>query len=215
MEKCTVKRIIDSLNIDNPLRNCSNVEYREKLELLLLDINSVKEEKIKNLLCDNSKFDKFKYNEAIAELMLYFCLSSTRKAFIPEKNVNYSNNKNVDVSLDYSGITYNFEVKSPKYEENNKDKMFGSFAYRSGDKSENCAAMNAFVEQLRESASVLEMGDVVHKEMSDNKIKDCLLNAQEKFCDPSKTICNLLLISTTSLEMIHYWDYIMNEDSGF
>ena len=49
----------------------------------------------------------------------------------------------------------------------------------------------------------------------DKDIKDCLLSCQEKFSDPTETICNILVIMTTTSEMTHYLNYLSNDDSGF
>ena len=214
MDSYVVKRMIDSLSPNHPLLDSSKTEYRNTFEKLIFNLNCVKGNKLKTLLCGDCDFDEFVYNQGVAELMLYFLLSTANITFTPEKRVNNSNNKNIDVVFDYKGITYNLEVKSPKYSEISNGKLIGKFANRFGDRTINEKIINEFADKIRDAA-VLFGKEVKVENLSDDKVKNCLLSGQEKFNNPTLSNCNIVLISTTTEEMISYWGYIVNSNSGF
>ena len=65
---------------------------------------------LNTLLCGHEKYSEFKYNEGIAELMLYILFSKDEKDFQSELKQSESDDKNADIVLEHNGITYSFEV---------------------------------------------------------------------------------------------------------
>lgn len=121
----------------------------------------------------------------------------------------------MDPILEYKGITYNFEVKSPEYNEHADSILSGGFAFRFGDKETNDIQLTELENQLRQGISKIGYLKVERSKITDNKIKDCLLSAQDKFTEPSETNCNILFINTITAEMLLYGQYIVNEVTGF
>lgn len=215
MDVATIEQIIASLSSAHPLRDEKKSEYKKTFEINFAKLNGIKEDKAKKLLCGDTDFYKFKYNQGVAELMLYFLLTNANICFEIEKKVNPLNNKDVDVSAVYEGITYNIEVKSPEYENNQDNMLIGGFANRFGEKEVNQRIMDDIATQLHDAASQCGIKGVKQAKVTDDKVKECLLSAQEKFSIPTDKNCNILLIITTTSEMINYWNYIINNNSGF
>lgn len=128
---------------------------------------------------------------------------------------NSGNNSNVDIALKHKGISFNFEVKSPEYAESEKGVLSGGYANRFGDKQSNALVLTEFNNMLAPNIGEAGYKEIKETLLSDNKVKDCLLSAQQKFSAPSATNFNILFICTTTAEMVKYWNYIVNEQSGF
>jgi len=214
MRNTYIDHIIDSLDNKHPLRCCKSKEYVDAFKDRILDLECLEDSKLKTLLCVDLEFNEDRYNQGISELMIYFLLSRASVSFAIEKKLNASNRKNVDVSVEYREITYNMEIKSPEYSENGGMNLIGRLANRFGDKNENENVMKEIADKLR-GVAMKDGRDVSIEKMTDNKVKDCLLSCQEKFSDPTETICNILVIMTTTSEMVHYLNYLANDDSGF
>ncbi len=210
-----MNEVVCSLCCENPLKIHENEIYAQNFKDLVSDLPTIPEDKFKTLICANKEYNKFSFNQGISELLLYFLFSKYTIPYLIEKNKNIGNGSNVDISLEYGGIQYNFEVKSPEYFENSDNMIHGKFDCRFGDKSINDAVMNDLIQQMSKNIGSSQFTGVTTDNMTDNKVKDCLLSAQNKFPEPSNTVCNILFVSTTTFELISYWDYIVNPYSGF
>ena len=147
--------------------------------------------------------------------MLYILFSQEKLPFTSEVAQNSGNNSNVDIVLKHKGISFNFEVKSPEYAESEKGVLSGGYANRFGDKQSNAFMLTEFNDMLAPNIGKAGYKEIKETPLSDNKVKDCLLSAQQKFSTPSETNFNILFICTTTAEMVMYWNYIVNEQSGF
>ena len=210
-----IVKIVNALCCDNPLNKYNNQPYTETFINLVSKIKDLPDDKFKTLICANKQYEKYGFNQGISELLLYFLFSKNDISYLIEKNKNTENGSNVDVSLEYGCIHYNFEVKSPEYFENNDNMIHGKFDCRFGDKNTNDALMKDLIQIMSKNIGDSQFTGVTTDNMTDNKLKDCLLSAQNKFPEPSNTVCNILFISTTTSELISYWDYIVNPYSGF
>lgn len=75
--------------------------------------------------------------------------------------------------------------------------------------------MKDLIEEMKSGLGNTPYDDIKSDDLTDNKVKTSLLSAQSKFPEPSETNCNILFICTTTSEMIAYWRYIVNAQSGF
>ena len=215
LEQSKIEEIICKLDPNHPLKNVGNTEYLNTFIGKLAILQNLKEIKLKTLVCGNEPYSKFKYNQGVAELMLYILFSQEKLPFISEVAQNSSNNSNVDIVLKHKGISFNFEVKSPEYAESEEGVLSGGYANRFGDKQSNAFMLSEFNNMLAPNIGKVGYKEIKETPLSDNKVKDCLLSAQQKFSTPSETNFNILFICTTTEEMVKYWNYIVNEQSGF
>lgn len=215
MERSEIETIINGLDSLHPLKSGKSLPYKDVLIEKLESVPNLDAAKLKTLLCGNEKYSKDKYNQGLSEILLYILFSQKGLPFQFELKQNATNNCDVDVVLQHKGITYNFEVKSPQYNEHADGVICGGFAFRFGDKEANDLQLTELENQLKPNIGKAGYTEIKRNEITDNKVKDCLLSAQEKFAEPSETNCNILFICTTTGEMIRYWQYIVNECSGF
>lgn len=215
LEQSKIEEIICKLDLNHPLRNVCNIKYLNTLIEKLAILPNLKEIKLKTLLCGNGPYSKYKYNQGVAELMLYILFSQEKLLFTSEVAQNSANNSNVDIILKHKGISFNFEVKSPEYAESEKDVLSDGYANRFGDKQSNALMLTELNNMLAPNIGKAGYKEIKETPLSDNKVKDCLLSAQQKFSTPSETNFNILFICTTTAEMVMYWNYIVNEQSGF
>ena len=215
LEQSKIEEIICKLDSNHPLKNVGNTEYLNTLIEKLAILQNLKEIKLKTLVCGNEPYSKFKYNQGVAELMLYILFSQEKLSFACEVAQNSGNNSNVDIVLKHNGISFNFEVKSPEYAESEEGILSGGYANRFGDKQSNAFMLSEFNNMLAPNIGKAGYREIKETPLLDNKVKDCLLSAQQKFSAPSETNFNILFICTTTAEMVMYWNYIVNEQSGF
>ena len=215
LEQSKIEEIICKLDSNHPLKNVGNTEYLNTLIEKLAILQNLKKIKLKTLLCGNEPYSKYKYNQGVAELMLYILFSQEKLPFTSEVTQNSGNNSNVDIVLKHKGISFNFEVKSPEYAEFEEGVLSGGYANRFGDKQSNAFMLSEFNDMLAPNIGKAGYREIKETPLSDNKVKDCLLSAQQKFSTPSETNFNILFICTTTAEMVMYWNYIVNEQSGF
>ena len=81
MEQSKIEEIICKLDSNHPLRNACNTEYQNTLIEKLAILQNLKETKLKTLLCGNEPYSKYKYNQGVAELMLYILFSQEKLLF--------------------------------------------------------------------------------------------------------------------------------------
>ena len=215
MERYEIETIINGLDSSHPLKSERYLAYKDVLIKKLESVPNLDAAKLKTLLCGNENYSKYKYNQGLSEILLYLLFSQKGLPFQVELKQNAANNCDVDVVLQYKGITYNFEVKSPQYNEHAGNTINGGFAFRFGEKDTNNLQLTELENQIRPNLSKVGYTEIKRNEIADNKVKDCLLSAQDKFAEPSETNCNILFICTTTDEMVRYWQYIVNDCSGF
>lgn len=201
---------------DTPLKKNLNFEYTNKFIELVTNLECVKDSKIKELLNFKSKKnDKDTleniFNQKISEFLVYFVLQKQNIKFDVEQNKNKINNSNVDVSFTYNDIEFNIEIKSPEeiIEKSNTIKV--SPAYRFVDKDETQEIIDGIISQINSISPNIAKEGI----MTDNKIKDCLLSANNKFDYPNEKTFNVLFLCTSDFYMSRYRGYLMNSKSGF
>lgn len=215
MDETTIDKIICNLDRNHALNNIEYKEYKKTLMDKLVMVKNLKEKKLRTLLCGDTHYSKYKYNQGISELFLYILFSQEKLKFQCEAEQNCDNNCNVDFSVKYNNISFNFEVKSPEYVEHDKEVISGRYAYRFGDKCMNEMILSNFHNELIPNINQFGYKNIFTDSITDNKIKDSLLSAQQKFSLPSKNNFNILFICTTTDEMIKYWQYFVNDKTGF
>lgn len=144
MEQSKIEEIICKFDSNHPLKDVCNTEYLNTLIEKLAILQNLKKIKLGTLLCGNEPYSKYKYNQGVAELMLYILFSQEKLPFTSEVEQNSDNNSNVDIVLKHKGISFNFEVKSPEYAESEKGVLSGGYANRFGDKQSNAFMLTEF-----------------------------------------------------------------------
>ena len=135
MDKKQIKELVAELPSEHPLKKTIDTEFYTSFEDLIstLSIKDV-DDKIANLIKGDGQYSVFKYNQGIAELLLWFAMEQKKIQYEIEVDVN-SSGKNVDVKSQYNGITYNIEVKSPEYEIAETNKLIKQFDTKSDTKN--------------------------------------------------------------------------------
>jgi hypothetical protein len=215
MNKEKIDKIISNLGNSNPIFIHKDDEYTNELISNLEKLNNITEEKLESLLCVKSKYNLFTFNQGISELFIYFLLNKQNINFVVEENENKENGSNVDVAALYEGVKFNIEVKSPSYPIKNAEKLVGSFVNRFGNKENNDLMMKQLSCELEQHLDGTDYKGVKIQNLTDNRVKDCLLSAQNKFDNPSNDCLNILFLCTTTSEMQSYWQYVVNSNSGF
>ena len=216
MNKTALTRFVATLTKEHPLSIYSGspfyAEFEQKICSLQLSQSKI-DEKIEELLKDNGKFSIFKYNQGIAELLIWFWLESNNIPYQIEKTVN-GTEKNVDAQAQYNSIFYNIEIKSPEYEEHKAGHLCGIIANRTeGKELINLAEHIRSI--LQNQMPTQGYSDVDIELPHDNKVKSALTFAQGKFSENSNSSCNILFIATTTAEFLKYLNYIINGQTGF
>lgn len=180
----------------------------------------MKDKKIKELLNFDSKNDdklelKNIFNQKISEFLIYFCLQKQNIVFDVETNKNKNNNTNVDVSFEYDNFEFNIEVKCPGEFLNESNKIKVSSSYRFTDNNENEMIIDYIISQLNSNSTNKECEIAEKGKLADNKVKDCLVSANEKFDSPNLNKLNILFLCTSDICMGEYWKYFQNFASGF
>ena len=186
MERYEIETIINGLDSSHPLKSERYLAYKDVLIKKLESVPNLDAAKLKTLLCGNENYSKYKYNQGLSEILLYLLFSQKGLPFQVELKQNAANNCDVDVVLQYKGITYNFEVKSPQYNEHAGNTINGGFAFRFGEKDTNNLQLTELENQIRPNLSKVGYTEIKRNEIADNKVKDCLLSAQDKFAEPSE-----------------------------
>lgn len=215
MEAKLIIEKIKQMKCKNPLSDDIESDFTNHFIKSLSELDCIKDDKINKLFDLDRNNSYFSYNQMISELIVYFWLNRQGLKFELEKNKNIERDTNVDVLVTYKNINYNIEIKSPEFNNSKRNTIKGSFVNRFGDYTENVKFMMEFLNELNNHISQSNYEYAEFTNMTDNKVKSCLLYAQEKFGEPSNKDCNILFLSTTTSELISYWQYIINEESGF
>ena len=91
MDKNEIVKIIENLDEENPIKIFKDKKFTNELVANLENLNDIDLNKIKTLMCGNSKYSTFLYNQGIAELFIYFLLNKQNITFCTEENENNSN----------------------------------------------------------------------------------------------------------------------------
>ncbi len=209
MDKTQILKLISKLE-NNPLSEAIDSQYTQDLIARLANIDEKRYDKVKELLCGNEPFNKFKYNQGIAELLVWFFLQNKKIKYEIEVNKNIDNKSDIDVVANLNDLNYNIEIKSPQYQIQEKDCIQGRLASRTFNKNEAEQIMSEVKTLLKPGIKNTKYIDIKTQMPADNKIKDCLISAQKKFSGNSLNNINILFICTTTEEMMFYLEYLTN-----
>ena len=219
MDKEKILNIIDQMSKNKPYFS-KNEDYKnsfiEKLENVQLKDNNIYE-KVRNLLIgENTKEKcKFSYYQGISELAWWFYLSDKGMDFEIDKSNKGKNNPDVDVSFTFNDVTYNIEIKCPEFNNYDENTLLGGLSYRQpdNDQRKNVKKIKSTIESVIEKEGLNKKVEI--KKINDNKLKDYLLSAQNKFKDNNSKNCNILFLSLSNAELVDYILYLTNGCSGF
>ena len=214
MMKTELKTLINACSKENPLKVNEEGSYVEEFIKEVANVskdNRILDKKIKEDLL-GEPYSCFKYNQSVAEMMVWFFCEQTGLDYGVEKKLNPP--KDVDFQIIQNGVNYNIEVKSPEYEISDNRVLTGRIASRT-DRVNLKDTLYDLNNLFRKNLENTEFKDVNMVLPKDNKIKDCLISCQGKFLGSDAKNFNVLLLSTTSDEMPHYLEYFMNTESGF
>ncbi|EOO12785.1 hypothetical protein [Bacillus cereus] len=166
-----------------------------------------------------NKFDKNTYLQTISEIV--FLKYAIEQNYIYKLNQVMNVNKNTDIDLQIieNDITFNFEIKCPKISNGVKsDKLDIEFLERftSKENLENLKEEfkeDIFLKVIEDSSNVYN--GLNYKKLEDNKLKDYLISAQDKFVESNDSSINILVISLNFDKFQSYSNYLFNEWTGF
>lgn len=220
------RRKIMELNFEEIMKNTSDlnplkisflneIDYFKDFVLLLCDISKrMTEEDTKDLLfnklqLNRNSFNENQYYQSATELCVIYHVYTLNKAnFNYEKvvrdDVDQKKGKQPECTTKTDeGFVFNVEAKSP---ERGKEKMPESggnriYVANVGRADTKDAAINQFNMLKNDLESCNENLEVLSKKSNDNKLKDYLYSAGEKF--PTKTNDNELNVLFVSLDTVH------------
>lgn len=205
MKQSEITSIIETLSIKNPLRENIDKDYTQRFINKIVKLSIVDkhlDSKIKLLISEGKEYNKFKYNQSISELLLWFLCESKNLKYNIEAKVN-STKKNVDLQATFMDKTFNFEVKSPEYPFKVEGQMTGRIANRSMLEDLRKIAID-FEEKLMPYISQGNFTSIKTYAPTDNKLKDCLLSAHKKFDFNNANTTNILFVCTNTEELVYY-----------
>ncbi len=214
MKDETIYQLLSELK-NNPLNDRENAAYRRSFVENMRSVPDSKYEKVKQLLCGNGRFGRFKFNQGISELLVWFLFERSGIGYDTDVSENPINDRNIDVVAKDGSVRYNIEIKSPEYAICPADTLKGRFAFRSCGKEQAKEQMDGLADLLRQQLPANGYNSVETLMPSDNKIKDCLQSCQKKFIGNSAENLNILFLCTTTEEMMSYILYLTNAASGF
>ncbi|MDD2267921.1 MAG: hypothetical protein PHY15_00045 [Eubacteriales bacterium] len=156
--------------------------------------------------------------QAKAEVFLsaYFFNLKNRKnmdiSIDTDVKVNPFIKKDIDLQICQENIKLNIEVKTPEQDLKEKGKFYGGLPHRYSDIKR--AEQNP---DLRNISDMLKTQSGIEPQIlktNDNKVKDYIVGANEKFYKRNKESLNILAIMCTSEQMGNVLLYLINPHSG-
>ncbi|GHS89016.1 hypothetical protein AGMMS49957_11510 [Synergistales bacterium] len=165
----------------------------------------------KLLLSSNKPFDLSKYLQGVSEIVICHYFNTQNYVTELEKKVNlFSNNKDVDLSVLYNNIWFNFEVKCPELQTVENSDLIINQGFRTADKDAFRTKVTPVIESIANANGCFSNFQTA--KINDNKVCDYLKSCQEKF-DYGSSI-NILVLSIPISEFTDYWNYLCNPWSG-
>lgn len=199
------------LNFDkNPFLKGSS-HYKNKLLEQIKELPQNKNLDVQ-LKIGKSQFNENQYYQGAAELTLEFWALRKKYQYKTDEIISSNSNKNIDLQVVAKKDIYlNFEVKCPNKDNYPKNSTTIDYSYRFTVKEESeriKQELNRFLKPFFEN--------LVDMKINDNKLKDYLNSANEKF---SAIPCrhnhlNILLIALPKDHLISYYLYLYNTCSG-
>lgn len=167
------------------------------------------DKQIKELIDDKiqleSRYNQNYYLQAVSEIsILYYILRKYNNKFLYEPK--YNGKKNPECCFDYNGKTINIEVKCHdltkriECEEHNTLKIV--MPKRIPDYKN---VINEVKEIIKPNLNNSNYSDVEELSRLDNKLKDFLVSASEKFPKPDNTNLNILVVSLDTIDDLDEW----------
>jgi hypothetical protein len=154
------------------------------------------------------------YFQRVSEVM--FSINLINCGFEVENDAKISTNgTDIDIKANRNSTVFNIEIKTPDQTIQDDDTLYGHkglFRY-SNDKN---ASLNLIIDDYEHiKKEFLNAGaKVSDAKLNDNKLKDYLVSAQNKFNYPSTNEVNVLIICVSTQNLNYFLNYISNPYTG-
>ena len=204
----------------NPLKiayDSQHIYYQNFIEVLKEFENYLTEKELKELIDKvqlGSNFDYLRYLQFASEItVVYYILRYYNKGFKYEPI--YNGKKNPECSFEYKGKTINIEVKCPdlssKIDADQKDNIK---IYPDRIPNEIYPDFKKCLEDLMNKIDLenSHYSGIKLEKRLDNKLKDYIISASNKFPIDSNSYFNILAVSLEAIEDLDEWySYIFGE----
>lgn len=165
----------------------------------------------------NDSKQESQYLQGLAEVIFYKYFMKC--GFLPKTDVVVNDTaKDVDLVIEKDNIRINIEVKCPIISEEDSSTLYMSTGHRySNNKEEHKQIFDSVIEQMKENFKNnpnKTYSSIEYEKLDDNKLKDYLESAQSKFSIPKLNECNVLILALTTRDLIRFFDYIVNSQTG-
>lgn len=192
-----------------------NTSYKKSFINAFKNVNNkYLEKKLLAKFCNKDQF-----LQSLMEVIIYrhFCSKEFTLDF--DKCINNQSKKDVDIVACKNNITLNIEVKCPVTEEKSENEIVLRQDHRYSNSKEDNIYFSTDMENLKnEMNCALNKANIKKqisiKKMQDNKLKDYLFSANEKFNSSNDNELNVLFLCLTTSEFMLFLDYMINKDTG-
>ncbi|MDR6193097.1 hypothetical protein [Siphonobacter sp. SORGH_AS_0500] len=217
-------QIIDDAKEEHLLKKSTtqNKDYHKSfIDNILPLINNLTQSKVSDLLTNKLQLSSSRYNEheylqlACESTIVSYFANLFNENFIYEPKLNQGSDKNVECSFTHKGVKYNIEVKTPDYRE---QRIEGNPQFFSLGRlpEEHRKLAEHVMEGVRNVANDANIPQYQNFKRLDNKLKDYLLSAQEKFSNNSThNDVNILFVNCNTDRDVHLWINYLYGNEGF
>lgn len=204
----------------NPIKIAYNMNlryYNDFIELMEIFNNNLSDKEIKDLLTNKlllgNKYDKPHYLQAVSEVnLLYYVLRNYNNEFKYEPK--YNGNKNPECSFKYNDTVINLEVKCPDLTSKIESERMDGIKIFAPER------MDQYKEVIFDIIDIVNTNSGCEKlrEMKrfDNKLKDYLISASNKFPLSNDENFNILAVSLDIIGDLDEWyGYIFGNKGVF
>lgn len=218
-----INKKLEKAEDNNPIK----VSYENKLNyydnfLKMIDAfnNNISEKQMKDLLNDklriDGKFDLAHYLQATSEInVLYYILRNYNNEFIYEPQ--YNGKKNPECSFKYQEKTINIEVKCPNLLDKIESDLRNTLKIQAAERIPNYKeTINDIKKIVQPNLKNSDYVGVEEEKRIDNKLKDYVISASEKFPMSDDNNFNILVVSLDIVSDFDEWySYIFGNTGVF
>ena len=187
--------------------------WRDFLELITDFRKNLDEKEFKNFLIKsqlNQVITLAQYLQFASETTVVDYVMRKYKGFRSEPQ--YGKKKNPECSFEYEGRTVNVEVKCPDYSKRKLEEQVEAIKVFAAERFPQ-------KEMLDESIQVIEQnidGNIMIISRMDNKLKDYLISAHDKFPSSGRNYFNILVICLDIIsDMDEWYSYVFGNEGVF
>lgn len=212
-----INDILKNSKLQHPLYSafCNNDKYYKDFLNILEDYKRVLNDNEYNKFLLKGKLDKSiepaEYLQFAAEVTVVDYIIRTQKCFINEPI--YNKKKNPECSFEYDNRIVNIEVKCPNLSKRITQEKLGDVRIYAGERFPDIIRYNDIIDDIEHNCDSITIQPI---DRLDNKLKDYLISAHNKFPNTSEKYFNILIIALDIIsDMDEWYSYLFGDYGAF